>query len=791
MILTVFAFAGCTGDPLTGPTGETGAQGPQGTQGTQGTQGPQGPAGEDANVTVNLATLNEEDLAALNMTGAITGVTIASAPVVSFTVTDEFGRGIVGLGLKPSTTLSYLRFALVKLVPGSSGSPDKWESYMVTNTARPTTENTGTITDNGDGTYSYTFAKDVTDVTKTGGVTYDATLTHRMAIQISASSNPFPPVNVTYDFVPAGGAVSTRHDMVVSASCVSCHGKFVFHGGSRQDVHYCVVCHTDQRRIGRTATTAAAGGVLTGDTYIVNNQALGNFVNLIHKIHMGNKLALTGYDYADVMFNEIGYPQSQANCRKCHQQTTDTPQGDNWKNKPSRLSCGGCHDAISFDSTVPTGMTGHTGGARADDSQCALCHDATYIEDKHTTDNETPNNPNVPAGAASFAYEISEVTVNASNQPVVKFRIMKDGAAATLICNASSSTTASTLLTGFSGSPGFIVAYAAAQDGITAPIDYNQKGKSAGQPASVTIANVCKGTDGTMSGPDASGYYTATLTVAAAAFPVGSTLRAVGLQGYFTQVSPAVARHAKSVIKAVTGDPVRRAVVDNDKCANCHEWLELHGGSRVDEIQICVVCHNPNLTSSGRGASAATVLARMSAADQAAMTEDGYNPADPSTFPEASNNFKNMIHGIHSSDKRSAPYQFVRDRGTSGVFYYDWSEVTFPGILSNCETCHINNTHEANLPEGVLVSTTVTTDGNAGTTVTADRASLPNSSDATISPITGACVSCHTTNAAMAHMEANGGVIGDIRSNTIATVEQCLICHGAGRTAGVSTVHKL
>ena len=30
------------------------------------------------------------------------------------------------------------------------------------------------------------------------------------------------------------------------------------------------------------------------------------------------------------------------------------------------------------------------------------------------------------------------------------------------------------------------------------------------------------------------------------------------------------------------------------------EVLQAHGGSRVDNAQVCVVCHNPNLSSSGR-----------------------------------------------------------------------------------------------------------------------------------------------------------------------------------------------
>lgn len=76
-------------------------------------------------------------------------------------------------------------------------------------------------------------------------------------------------------------------------------------------------------------------------------------------------------------------------------------------------------------------------------------------------------------------------------------------------------------------------------------------------------------------------------------------MRAVALQGYFTQVSPAAARHAISVVKEVTGDAVRRKIVDPEKCSNWHEWFEGRGGNRVYRTQVCVVCRVPGLAASG------------------------------------------------------------------------------------------------------------------------------------------------------------------------------------------------
>jgi OmcA/MtrC family decaheme c-type cytochrome len=295
-----------------------------------------------------------------------------------------------------------------------------------------------------------------------------------------------------------------------------------------------VVCHSDQRRIGRTVSTPTSTGLLSGSTYVVNGEAQGNFPVLIHKIHKGEGLVggvgltLQGYNYAGVLFNEIAYPQDITNCRRCHQQSAEAPQGDNWKNKPSRRACGACHDNVSFDDPTPTGFvphTGPTGTALNGDFLCVGCHDANKIEGYHLTVNATPNNPSVPAGLVNFTYEISSVTVTNNTQPVVKFRILADGIASTFTGTGStaSSPPANAVLAGFSGSPSFLISYAQPQDGITTPTEYNNLGKALAQPASLSIAYLLvTGNEGTITGPDGSGVYTATITDAAYGFPSGS-----------------------------------------------------------------------------------------------------------------------------------------------------------------------------------------------------------------------------------------------------------------------------
>jgi len=218
----------------------------------------------------------------------------------------------------------------------------------------------------------------------------------------------------------------------------------------------------------------------------------------------------------------------------------------------------------------------------------------------------------------------------------------------------------------------------------------------------------------------------------------------------------------------VDGDDVRRTSVNMDKCLDCHEIFEGHGGNRVDDPQVCVTCHVPNLSSSGRTVNLA--------------------------HPEATNNLRDMLHGIHGAGVRTTAYEFVRIRG-GNEYVYDWSHVEFPGEISNCETCHDAGAFELPLVDNTLVTTNVTTDGvnAAPADVTAARATVPNATDLIISPMTSSCYFCHDGEAAVAHMEQNGGAIDWPRAQylTEKPYETCAVCHGSGKIADVMPVHGL
>lgn len=494
------------------------------------------------------------------------------------------------------------------------------------------------------------------------------------------------------------------------------------------------------------------------------------------------------------------------NCTICHKGA----DVDNWKSKPTRSACGSCHNSTDF-------LT-HK-GSQINDLACDGCHQEAAGASKpvtvaHATDYATPNNSQTPAGLVNFKYDLKSVAVDATtNQATIIFRILSDGgtgAAMTPVTFTGTGSTASPLLTGFTGSPSFILAYnkSTANQTFTTSADYNNLGVKAAQPITVSIANLADGTKGTLSAPDASGYYTGLVTAVASNFPADAKMRTVGLQGYFTQVSPASGRHTISNVKTVTGDTKRRVVIDSGKCGACHEVFEGHGGNRnigkdtVGEA-VCTLCHVPNLSTSGKGTNAAatTFPASMSTAEQALLTADGFTLLDPTTYPEETNNFKDMIHGIHAGSSRTAPLKFVRDRG-SVVLYFSAATFKFPNILKNCEACHTSTSYRS-IPANAQVTTDLTTPLNAdGTVVTTfdttnnvatvskGRTMLPNANDLVTTPFTAACVSCHDLPTSKGHMKLNGGQIKVLRSVADPANETCITCHGVTGTASIFNSHR-
>jgi OmcA/MtrC family decaheme c-type cytochrome len=608
---------------LVGCKGSDGRNGQDGAAGTPGTPGPA--------YAADITTYSADDWAALTLKAKITKVTPGNQPVVNFTITDGHNVPLKGFGqfTSKASTAQYtsypnLGFAIAKLVPGTAASPDRWVSYIVTGNptaaapttwvpGKPSTDNIGTLVDNGDGTYAYTFRRDISQTsaqlnayTYTGNnlkadlddVSYQPTLTHRITLYVggiargtgsaAAGDRSFNtpdgsdsgvkgvyvlnPANDVFDFIPSTGAAVTstnlQKEITSVDKCFTCHAKFEFHAGGRQDTRYCVVCHTDQRKYGvKDATvtlTVGAAADHSQDTISLLDSggkstesgkfrglATGDFTSFVHRLHRGEMLNVKGYAYASLGFDAT-YPQDLRNCVKCHTASTATPQGDNWFNKPSRMACGGCHDNIDFQSGY--GHWNPSDGSpnpQLTDANCAGCHTAAYIKLDHIPvvapnsnnawlvngGNTNTNasfvaafNTNLPPPAKYITWDLKSVTINSSQQPVFVFRFLDSTTtpAVPIVFNAAPASADGTVElvtlpdgTQFVGGPSLYLAFAMPQDGIATPADpnatisvyvrnlWNKTAVVNTATAGGAAANVSAGT---MTYDAASGYYTATLT---------------------------------------------------------------------------------------------------------------------------------------------------------------------------------------------------------------------------------------------------------------------------------------
>jgi OmcA/MtrC family decaheme c-type cytochrome len=664
-------------------------------------------------------------------------------------------------------------------------------------------------------------------------------------VEVAPAVNLEDPLNLTWD------SQAAQRDIARIESCNACHSKLSFHGsGARVDTDYCVVCHTNQRKYGQSAATLTTTVFKyddgTSETFpswskeprkFPDGNAMRDMPIMIHSIHRGAHLPVramptdpaTGQNDPDDYIDRVLYPQPVTNCVGCHTGTgpNATPQGDNWKNNPNRIACGACHNNINW---VTGANHPGVGGARADDSQCKSCHSASAIETVYhvsvdpvgssgragypanTADNvPTPGYPsgqgppiplasatNPPAGVPKVAFEISSVSV-ASNQATIKYRILFDGSPVTFLPAGNAF-----LLPGIDGTPQLSVTYGQIQDGVTTVADWTASKTVTVKQCRDQVANTC-----TQTGPDASGWYTATFQ-SAQLLPADAKLvtGVLGLnyQGLVKLDHPNYPkgirlREPAFAMLLASGHTARRTIVEAARCNKCHNQLgvepSFHGGAR-NNPQGCAMggCHYETRSTGHTGES----------------NDYGGGWAISA---------KSMIHSIHGASKRTQPFNYEATAKNLKGF----GTVRYPGVLNNCEQCHIPGSYNfeisanANATANLLWTTDANGDmrnpNNAPTIGQSPwikilgKGEIDYRGDPLVSsPITSACFACHDTQVAVTHFQVNGGILlRSVSEITGATpgipgtsttdrsgldaknVETCLICHASGRIADVKVVH--
>ena len=490
--------------------------------------------------------------------------------------------------------------------------------------------------------------------------------------------------------------------------------------------------------------------------------------------------------------------------------TTKTKDGDNWKAKPSALACGACHDGINFATGAgitlkdkAAGLTqsnvngtglAHAGGAQPNDWRMrALPQLEQHRSLAHLP--VTPPNPGnalvvaggnantnsawiasgssvgrIPAGAIVPTYEVQSVSRNASKQPVMVFRWLQNGTPVPINPFATAAVNPATgqkeMWDNFMGSPSAQFVFAVPQDGIAAPADFN--GSGSGYLRKIWDGSATGTGAGTLTGPDASGFYTVTLT--GVTIPDNAVMLTGGM-GYSynaTSTQP----QTQTNLADVPGDrPGGRADEqggrpDRDRAQRPEGRHRLHRPARDRRGQ---------------------ALQRLPPG--ARHVHPGCVPRGPAqrrddllVVPQPEQDQQRLGGGFDSASSTPStrrpsarcPYNWHAVSSTEGFF-----NVTFPGILNDCQTCHLPGTFDFSAtPAQALSSRLLRTVGtgtysasvslspyvavgtNYGSGFSFDANGVPTDAAPTtlvLSPTVSACSACHDSPDAITHMKGNTG----------------------------------
>lgn len=191
---------------------------------------------------------------------------------------------------------------------------------------------------------------------------FDRRATHVVGGEMTRDNHKYA-ANPAYEFIPAGGKISQRFDVVETASCNQCHDPMSAHRRAARETGYCALCHT-----------SLLSDPETGESL--------DFTYLVHKIHRGKYLpsvksgrpyyvvaaGQSVKDYSTIVSPQgvvtETIPKESRNCAACH----SNPKVTAWKTQPSTTGCVSCHDDVDLKSGAK-----HIPGPAADGT-CVNCH---------------------------------------------------------------------------------------------------------------------------------------------------------------------------------------------------------------------------------------------------------------------------------------------------------------------------------------------------------------------------------------------------------------------------------
>lgn len=472
-------------------------------------------------------------------------------PIVLFQLTDDKGQPLDRAGILTPAAVS-ASWVLARINPAET----QYTAYTtrkvtspITNVSaiQPTSDSGGFYTQSEPGVYQYTFGTALP-------ADYPQKATHTLGVyatrDLTAWGYTRHVANLTYSYVPDGGKVTQVRDVVRNEACNQCHNPLQAHGGSRQDVLLCNLCHYP--------------GAIDPDT--------GNTIDMkvmTHKIHRGKDLPsveagkpyqIIGYNQTVADYSEVGFPQDIRNCTTCHQKA---PQADNWAKAPNREACGSCHDKINWE----TG-DGHSDIPMSSDEYCFVCHPQGGNKEFDLSIKGAHIVPLKSKQLQSPKFEIVSISyAQPGMRPEITFRIKdKNGSKIPVDRMASLSIRVAGPTTDYIQTQRETVsAVDCVPDSWTGTYAYQFK-----TPLPAAWA----------------GTYN---------FAMEGYVNTVINPGTPKQQTVADAADVTSRLVAVTGDEIipRRQIISNAKCNACHDKLAFHRGGARNSAVYCSTCHNP------------------------------------------------------------------------------------------------------------------------------------------------------------------------------------------------------
>jgi OmcA/MtrC family decaheme c-type cytochrome len=587
----------------------------------------------------------------------------------------------------------------------------------------------------------------------------------------------------TRAMVVADYPASPHNDVVDSGACANCHGLNAngrwIHGSGYDyplKAENCTVCHNAENSAGENVPYVMVGHSIHNS----HNMPGGEF-----ELVLGNRT----YNW------ETTYPTYMTNCSVCH----GTGEGLAAANAmpPSYTGCTSCHgsmesfgfEAGSFHLNI------------VDDSlPCTTCHvapvlPATVADFHNGLETERVGiiwdgvDTSVEEGKR-FAWQIDSIVDDGTNLKI-SWSVTYDNVAVDP-CNATVAEGAPGFFAApsWDGSMGMLRSYVQGDDYVLG------KGAAPGQANTTNLSTTNTVCDGTV----------ATTTIAVDADVPAGTRGVVAMVGKPTVLLPpgfADSLHAADWADPVTGEqytymyvrvptPVeewivgssgivakedqRRGIADTGACLKCHVGsLYQHGNTRVDNVTMCVICHN--------SASSEQNNRNLMGVD----ATEAYDGKVGQTYE-----FKSMLHALHSVDNgllnpAKKPFVIYRTRGIyawapEGVTPPNWPATSDPTLVFGGdpavpEATQAHNLHHPTYPRaandcaachkagfGTMVDQTkgvATTldagvcEANCGTRSAVWRGQLD---DTLQGANTAACTSCHKDAPSTGHANANGWV---------------------------------